>query len=63
MASGHQGRDVTHISARDKGVDLTMDTITQVIHNCDTSTISKQAKKIKPLWEEGRWQKYNYGEI
>ena len=22
----------------------------------------KQAKRMKPLWEEGGWQKYKYGE-
>ena len=24
--------------------------------------IIKQAKRMKPLWGEGRWQKYKYGE-
>ncbi|RMB91867.1 hypothetical protein DUI87_31729 [Hirundo rustica rustica] len=35
-ASGHQGRDATYRWARDRGVDLTMDNISQVIHNCET---------------------------
>ncbi|KAK4805836.1 hypothetical protein QYF61_012896 [Mycteria americana] len=30
--SGHQGRDVTYRWARDRGLDLTMDTIAQLIH-------------------------------
>ena len=34
--SGHQGRDATYKWARDQGVDLTMDTIAQVIHDCET---------------------------
>ncbi len=60
--SGHQGRDATYKWARDRGVDLTMDAIAQVIHDCETCAIIKQAKRMKPLWEEGRWQKYKYGE-
>ena len=59
---GHQGRDATFKWARDRGVDLTMDAIAQVIHDCETCAIIKQAKRIKPLWEEGRWQKFKYGE-
>ncbi|KAK4832484.1 hypothetical protein QYF61_023531 [Mycteria americana] len=31
-ASGHQGRDATYRWAHDQGVDLTMDTVAQVIH-------------------------------
>ena len=34
--SGHQGRDATYKWARDRGVGLTMDTIAQVIHDCET---------------------------
>ncbi|GAB0209796.1 hypothetical protein GRJ2_003445300 [Grus japonensis] len=34
--SGHQGRDATYRWACDQGVDLTMDTIAQVIHECET---------------------------
>uniref|UniRef100_A0A803YFQ3 Uncharacterized protein n=1 Tax=Meleagris gallopavo TaxID=9103 RepID=A0A803YFQ3_MELGA len=60
--SGHQGRDATYKWARDRGVDLTMDAIAQIIHDCDTCATIKQAKRMKPLWEEGRWQKYKYGE-
>uniref|UniRef100_A0A8V0YA94 Integrase catalytic domain-containing protein n=1 Tax=Gallus gallus TaxID=9031 RepID=A0A8V0YA94_CHICK len=60
--SGHQGRGATYKWARDRGVDLTMDAIAQVIHDCETCAIIKQAKRMKPLWEEGRWQKYKYGE-
>ena len=34
--SGHQGRDATYKWARDRGMDLTMDAIAQVIHDCET---------------------------
>ncbi|TRZ13847.1 hypothetical protein HGM15179_013264 [Zosterops borbonicus] len=61
-ASGHQGRDATYRWARDRGVDLTMDSISQVIHNCETCAAIKQAKRVKPLWYGGRWLKYRYGE-
>ena len=60
--SGHQGRDATYRWARDRGVDLTMDTIAQVIHDCETCAAIKQAKRLKPLWYGGRWLKYKYGE-
>ncbi|RMB96506.1 hypothetical protein DUI87_27039 [Hirundo rustica rustica] len=57
-ASGHQGRDATYKWARDRGVDLTMDSISQVIHACETCAAIKQAKQVKPLWYGGRWSKY-----
>ena len=38
-----------------------MDAIAQVIHDCDTCATIKQAKRMKPLWGEGQWQKYKYG--
>ncbi|KAK4806905.1 hypothetical protein QYF61_012626 [Mycteria americana] len=60
--SGHQGRVATYRWARDRGVDLTMDTIAQVIHECETCAAIKQAKQLKPLWYGGRWLKYQYGE-
>ncbi|KAK4826885.1 hypothetical protein QYF61_012073 [Mycteria americana] len=60
--SGHQGRDATYRWAHDRGVDLTMDTIAQVIHECETCAAIKQAKRLKPLWYGGRWLKYKYGE-
>ena len=41
---------------------LTMDTIAQVIHECETCAAIKQAKRLKPLWYGGRWLKYKYGE-
>ncbi|RMC04385.1 hypothetical protein DUI87_19206 [Hirundo rustica rustica] len=34
----------------------------KVIHNCETCTAIKQAKRVKPLWYGGRWLKYRYGE-
>ncbi|KAK4826892.1 hypothetical protein QYF61_012080 [Mycteria americana] len=63
--SGHQGRDATYRWACDRGVDLTMDTIAQIIHECETcscdvhshsihnSAAIKQAKQLKPLWYGG----------
>ncbi|RMC19562.1 hypothetical protein DUI87_03120 [Hirundo rustica rustica] len=54
-----QGRDATYRWARDQGVDLTMDNISQVIHNCETCAAIKQAKRVKPLWYSGRWLKYS----
>ncbi|RMC15122.1 hypothetical protein DUI87_07303 [Hirundo rustica rustica] len=58
----HQGRDATYKWAQDRGVDLTMDSISQVIHDCETCAAIKQAKRVKPLWYGGRWSKYKYGE-
>ncbi|XP_050842343.1 uncharacterized protein LOC103824792 isoform X1 [Serinus canaria] len=43
-ASGHQGRNATYKWAQDRGVDLTMDSISQVIHDCDLCAEIKQAK-------------------
>ncbi|GAB0209282.1 hypothetical protein GRJ2_003393900 [Grus japonensis] len=60
--SGHQGRDVTYRWARDRGVDLSMEAISQVIHQCETCAAIKQAKQIKPLCYGGEWLKYQYGE-
>ena len=60
--SGHQGRDATYRWARDRGMELTMDTIAQVIHDCETCAAIKQAKRLKPPWYGGRWLKYKYGE-
>jgi len=57
--SGHQARDATYRWACDQEVDLTMDTIAQVIHECETHVAIKQAK---PQWYGGRWLKYKYGE-
>ena len=41
-SSGPQGRDGTYRWARDRGVDLTMDAIAQVIHECETCAAIKQ---------------------
>ncbi|KAM9590498.1 uncharacterized protein ACIBXB_005758 [Morphnus guianensis] len=60
--SGHQGRDATYRWARDRGVDLTMDTIAQVIHECETCAAIKQAKRLKPLSHGGQWLKYKQWE-
>ncbi|KAK4832385.1 LOW QUALITY PROTEIN: hypothetical protein QYF61_022240 [Mycteria americana] len=42
-------RDTTYRWAHDQGVDLAMDTIAQVIHECATRAAIKQAKRLKPL--------------
>ncbi|RMC19938.1 hypothetical protein DUI87_03505 [Hirundo rustica rustica] len=55
-------RDATYRWAHDQGVDLTMDNISQVIHNCEACAAIKQAKRVKPLWYGGRWLKYRHGE-
>uniref|UniRef100_A0A8C0ENN5 ribonuclease H n=1 Tax=Bubo bubo TaxID=30461 RepID=A0A8C0ENN5_BUBBB len=60
--SGHQGRDATYRWARDRGVDLTIDTIAEIIHGCETCAAIKQAKRVKPQRNEDRWMKYKYGE-
>ncbi|RMC00661.1 hypothetical protein DUI87_23279 [Hirundo rustica rustica] len=39
-----------------------MDSISQVIHDCETCAAIKQAKRVKPLWYGERWSKYKYGE-
>ncbi|RMB92599.1 hypothetical protein DUI87_30908 [Hirundo rustica rustica] len=39
-----------------------MDSISQVIHDCETCAAIKQAKRVKPLWYGGRWSKYKYRE-
>ncbi|RMC21863.1 hypothetical protein DUI87_02734 [Hirundo rustica rustica] len=41
---------------------LSMDNISQVIHNCETCAAIKQVKRVKPLWYSGRWLTYRYGE-
>ncbi|RMC19965.1 hypothetical protein DUI87_00810 [Hirundo rustica rustica] len=61
-ASGHQGRDATYKWAQDREADLTLDSISQVIHDCETCAAIKQAKRVKPLWYGGWWSKYKYGE-
>ncbi|PKU28243.1 hypothetical protein llap_21453 [Limosa lapponica baueri] len=37
-----------------------MDTIVQVIHECETCAAIKQAMRLKPLWYGGRWLKHKY---
>ncbi|TRZ06225.1 hypothetical protein HGM15179_020883 [Zosterops borbonicus] len=39
-----------------------LESISQVIHDCDICAAIKQAKRVKPLWYGGRWSKYKYGE-
>jgi len=51
---GHQARDATYRWARDRGLDLTMDTIAQVIHECETRAAIKKAKRVNPQWYGGR---------
>ncbi|RMC21421.1 hypothetical protein DUI87_02287 [Hirundo rustica rustica] len=40
----------------------TTNSISKVIHDCETCAAIKQAKRVKPLWYGGRWSKYKYGE-
>ena len=62
---GHQGRDATYKWARDRGVVLTMDAIVWMLlhdmHDCETCAIIKQAKRMKPLWEEGHGKSISMG--
>ncbi|KAK4826291.1 hypothetical protein QYF61_007138 [Mycteria americana] len=53
--SGHQGRDATYGWAHDRGVDLTMGTIAEVIHECETCAAIKQPKRLKPPWYCRGW--------
>ncbi|RMC20685.1 hypothetical protein DUI87_01537 [Hirundo rustica rustica] len=39
-----------------------MDSISQVIHDCEMCAAIKQAKRVKPLWYGRQWSKYKYGE-
>lgn len=55
--SHHQGRDAIYRLACDQGVDLTMDTIAQVIHECKTCIVSKQVKWLQPVRYGGCWLK------
>ncbi|KAJ7404160.1 hypothetical protein BTVI_73512 [Pitangus sulphuratus] len=34
----------------------------KVIHDCEICAAIKQAKRLKPLWYGGCWNKYRYGE-
>ena len=61
--SGHLGRDAIYKWDCDRGVDLTIDAIAQVIHECQTYTVIKQAKQLQPFWYRGEWMKYQYGEV
>jgi len=39
-----------------------MDTIAQVIHECETCSVIKQGRWVKPVWCGGRWLQDKYGE-
>ena len=39
-----------------------MDTIAQVIHECEACAAIKQAKRVNSQWSGGRWLKHKYGE-
>ena len=60
--SGHLGRDATYRWARDRGVDLTMEAITQVTHECEICAAIKRATRVKSPWNRGRWLGFRYGE-
>ncbi|KAF4803715.1 hypothetical protein TURU_013816 [Turdus rufiventris] len=46
---GHQDRDATSTWARDRRVDLTMDNISQVIHDCETCAAINRRREKKIL--------------
>jgi len=49
--SGHQRRDAPHRWSRELGVDLTMDTIAQVIHECEMCcNQASQTGKTSMVW-------------
>jgi len=59
--SGHQKRGATLGWGRDRGVDLTMDTVAQVIHGCETCcNYASQASKASLYG--GQRLKYKYRE-
>ncbi|GAB0207771.1 hypothetical protein GRJ2_003242800 [Grus japonensis] len=60
--SGHLGRDATYRWACDQGVDLTMEAITQVTHECEICAAIKQVTRVKSPWNRGRWLGFRYGE-
>ncbi|GAB0208603.1 hypothetical protein GRJ2_003326000 [Grus japonensis] len=59
--SGHLGRDATYRWACDRGVDLTMEAITQVTHECEICAAIKRATQVKSPWNRGRWLGFRYG--
>ena len=60
--SSHQGTDATYRWAYDQGVDVTIDTIAWVIHECETCSAIKQAKRVKPLGFGGGSQNHRITE-
>ncbi|KAK4822913.1 hypothetical protein QYF61_023276, partial [Mycteria americana] len=53
---GHLGRDETYRWARDQGVELTMEAITQVTHECETCAAIKQATQGLGFQYGEAWQ-------
>lgn len=53
--SGHLGRDEKYRWARGREVDLTIEAIEQVIHECETCTMIKQVTWVKPLCCGEQW--------
>lgn len=47
--AGHLGGDAMQRQAHDQGGDLTSEVTEQVIHECETSTMTKQVSWVKPL--------------
>ena len=43
-------------------MDLTIEAITQVTHQCETCAAIKRAMRVKCPWNRGRWLGFRYGE-
>lgn len=43
-------------------LDLSIEAITQVIHECETCVAIKRAMRVKSPWNRGRWVGFQYGE-
>lgn len=60
---GHQGRGATYRWIQDHELDLNMDTIAEVIHECETYAVIRQTKQIKSFWYEGWWLKFKSEQV
>lgn len=54
-ASGHLKKDAMYRWTRDRGVDLTIEAIEQVIHECEICSMIKQVKWVKLLCCGEQW--------
>jgi len=60
--SGHLGGDATSTWARDRGLDLTLEAITEVTHQCEICAAVKRAMRVKSPWNRGRCLGFRCGE-